>query len=499
MIIPRWEWRTFGDRFGRADAAFGAMEPTGIQESDELYLLGQPDRNVKVRDALMDIKVLRETDASGLERWEPVMKATFPLDEATTAQVADALGIPVPTGSAPWSLERFLDAVAVPGGIRPVRAHKRRVRYRVNGCTSEVSEVRVGDRTVRTIAIESEDAAAVREAVRSVGLAGYRNVDYLEGLAALVDGSPRVFAVIDVGTNSVKLHIGALGTDGTWTTVADRAEVTRLGEGAAESGRIADAAIDRTATAIEGMAAEARAAGAVAVAAVGTAVLRTAANADAVLAAIHDRAGVRVEVISGDEESRLAYLAVSVALPARGSTLVFDTGGGSSQFTFGDGAAVVERFSVDVGAVRFTERFGLDGMRTPEQVAAARAAIAADLSRIQGRPRPDLLVGMGGAITNLTAVSLGMRTYDPARIQGATLTAQEVDRQIDRYRSMDADARRGIAGLQPKRAEVILAGACIVRTVMDLVGHQQLIVSDRGLRHGVLAERFGPDPGGTST
>jgi exopolyphosphatase/guanosine-5'-triphosphate,3'-diphosphate pyrophosphatase len=121
----------------------------------------------------------------------------------------------------------------------------------------------------------------------------------------------------------------------------------------------------------------------------------------------------------------------------------------------------------------------------------ALAAIAVDLSRIDGRPTPDVLVGMGGAITNLTAVKHALATYDPDVVQGSTLERAEVDRQVERYRSMDAAGRRSIVGLQPKRAEVILAGACIVRTVMDKLGKDALTVSDRGLRHGVLAERFG--------
>jgi exopolyphosphatase/guanosine-5'-triphosphate,3'-diphosphate pyrophosphatase len=121
----------------------------------------------------------------------------------------------------------------------------------------------------------------------------------------------------------------------------------------------------------------------------------------------------------------------------------------------------------------------------------ALAAIAADLARLDGRPRPDGLVGMGGAITNLTAVRHGLAAYDPDVVQGSVLDRAEIDRQIERYRQLDATARAGIPGLQPKRADVILAGACIVRTVMDKLGHDALTVSDRGLRHGLLLERFG--------
>jgi exopolyphosphatase/guanosine-5'-triphosphate,3'-diphosphate pyrophosphatase len=97
---------------------------------------------------------------------------------------------------------------------------------------------------------------------------------------------------------------------------------------------------------------------------------------------------------------------------------------------------------------------------------------------------------MGGAVTNIAAVMHGLAVYDPDVIQGTVLDRAELDRQIERYRVLDAEGRRSIAGLQPKRAEVILAGACVVRTVMELLGQDRLTVSDRGLRHGVLIERF---------
>ena len=97
---------------------------------------------------------------------------------------------------------------------------------------------------------------------------------------------------------------------------------------------------------------------------------------------------------------------------------------------------------------------------------------------------------MGGAVTNITAVSHSMATYDPDVVQGTVLDRAEIDRQIELYSSLDARARRSIVGLQPKRADVILAGACIVRTVMEKLDQQKLTVSDRGLRHGLVLERF---------
>jgi exopolyphosphatase/guanosine-5'-triphosphate,3'-diphosphate pyrophosphatase len=207
---------------------------------------------------------------------------------------------------------------------------------------------------------------------------------------------------------------------------------------------------------------------------------------------------VTIEIIPGDEEARLAYLAVVAALGHPDASLaVFDTGGGSTQVTFGHGGEITDRFSVDVGAVRFAEQFGLDGAVDEARVDEAMAAIRADLARLDGHDPIEVLVGMGGAVTNLAAVDLELDPYDPDRIQGSVLTRAAITREIDRFRRLDADGRRSIVGLQPKRAEVILAGACVVVTVMDALGVDRLTVSDRGLRHGVLDARFGGVPTNT--
>jgi exopolyphosphatase/guanosine-5'-triphosphate,3'-diphosphate pyrophosphatase len=220
--------------------------------------------------------------------------------------------------------------------------------------------------------------------------------------------------------------------------------------------------------------------------------MRNAGNSDDLIARVREASGVTIEVIPGTEEARLAYLAAVAGLgPADGRRVVFDTGGGSTQFTIGDGRAVDEQFSVNVGAVRLTDEFGLGGPVSREQLDEALAAIAGEFGRLDGVPSPDTLVGMGGAITNMTAVMLGLSPYDPEVVQGTVLGRAAVDRQIELYRAHDAEERREIVGLQPQRADVILAGACVVRTVLDKLGKDDLTVSDRGLRHGVLLERFG--------
>ncbi len=304
-------------------------------------------------------------------------------------------------------------------------------------------------------------------------------------------GVPVRYAVIDVGTNSVKLLVAERARGGRWITIRDRADVTRLGEGLTESGEISPAAAARAADAIAVMAADAEADGALAVAAVGTAAFRMARNRDAVVTAIESRTGIRVEVIPGEEESRLAYLAVKAGVGlGAGALAVFDTGGGSTQLTFGHGDRVDERFSIDVGAVRYTERFGLARAVDDATLEAVLATISADLARLDGRPPVDALVAMGGAITNIAAVSHGLASYHPDVVHGTVLGRAELDRQVELYRTHDLETRRHIVGLQPARADIILAGACIVRTVMDKLGQDALTVSDRGLRHGLLAERF---------
>jgi exopolyphosphatase / guanosine-5'-triphosphate,3'-diphosphate pyrophosphatase len=505
-VVPRWEWRTFG---ASIDFDRTAFEPAGdeVHESDEVYLLpggvpgGNGDRapdSVKVRDGLIDIKRLHEVDARGLERWSPIMKAPFPLPATEVAKVLTALGVDPPSlEREAYTLEQLIDELITPtAGVSAVKVHKRRRRFTIDGNMAEISEVTADGRPTGTVAVEGTDTDALIGAVQRSGLGRFVNVSYPRGLRALLGSELPRYAVIDVGTNSVKFHIGERQADGSFRRVVDRAVLTRLGEGLTAEGGIGDEPVERTATAIAGMAAEARRAGALEIAAVGTAGLRIARNSADVLARIARQTGVVVEVISGEDEARLAYQAAVAAAGARtGRVVVFDTGGGSSQFTFGQDGRIEERFSVNVGAVSMTERFGLDQAVPADALVAALEGIGTELSALDDRERPAALIGMGGAITNLSAVSLSLAAYDPDAIQGLVLDRAEIDRQVEQYRSLDADGRRSIVGLQPKRAEVMLAGALIVRTVMEKLGAEALVVSDRGLRHGVLLERFGTQGG----
>jgi exopolyphosphatase / guanosine-5'-triphosphate,3'-diphosphate pyrophosphatase len=493
-IVPRWEWRTFGESFGGAEDTLAQGGSTRVQESDEIYLLSdESDASVKVRDELMDVKRLEAVDANGLEQWRPVLKTSFPLAASGVATVLDALGVPARELSRDtYTLEQLVGELVRPDpALAEVAVHKRRVHYEFGGCMAEVSEVLAGGRSARTIAVEAEDPALVIAAVRELQLADRPNVCLARGLKTLIGFESVAFAVIDVGTNSVKLHVGERRPGDEWRTVVDRAEVTRLGEGLRETGRLQPEPLRRTADAIVDMVEESRAAGAAEIAAVGTAGMRMADNSAELVGAVRERCGVGIEVISGEEEARLAYAGATSELDVgQGRLVVFDTGGGSTEFTLGEAAIVEERFSVDVGAAPITERFGLDGAVSEERIGEALEATGSELGRLSGWPKPAALVGLGGALTNLAAVRHGLATYDPDVVQGTVLDRDEIDRQIELYRTRTADERREIVGLQPKRAEVILAGACIVRTVLDRLHCDELTVSDRGLRHGLIVERF---------
>ena len=215
--MPRWEWRTFGDSFGEADRRFASLSPERVQESDDVYLLArESDASVKVRDGLMDVKQLERVNDDGLEQWKPVMKDACPLSATDVAAVVEALGTAVPSlARGEYTLDEFVAEVIDPSDdLVAVEVQKRREHYTVGGCTAELSEVRTAQRSRRTIAVESEDAVHVIAAVRELGLSSRRNVNMARGLKALAGFGARRYAVVDVGTNSVKFHVGERAADG---------------------------------------------------------------------------------------------------------------------------------------------------------------------------------------------------------------------------------------------------------------------------------------------
>lgn len=299
------------------------------------------------------------------------------------------------------------------------------------------------------------------------------------------------YAVIDIGTNSIKFHIAEKEAEGKWSVVLDEANLSRLGEGLQATGNISPEAMERNVKAVSEMAEKAREQGVSEIVAVGTMCLRTAQNAQDFVTRVKDACNVTVEVIPGEEEARLAYLAVKSGVGLKeGRLVIFDTGGGSTEFIFGKADQIEKRFSLNVGAVRYTENILCSDPVTQEEVDKAIAEIENDFTNLQFEDKVDALVGMGGTITNLSAVKHQLAKYDPDVIQGSVLELDKIERQIKLYQLKTISERKEIVGLQPKRADVILAGALIVSVIMKKAGVDSFTVSDRGLRHGLIVDRF---------
>lgn len=294
-------------------------------------------------------------------------------------------------------------------------------------------------------------------------------------------------AVIDIGTNSIKLFVAAQEADGSLKSIIDKNNIARLGEGMGDTGILQPEAIARNAEAVAEFVELAKANGADEIVAVGTMALRTAKNTPEFAAAVQARAGIDVQVIPGEQEAQLAYLAVLSGFGSySGALAICDVGGGSSEFVFGKGDAVNRRFSINLGAVKVTERFLKGDPPTAVQVEEAMAFIMGELEAGSVDGDVSRLVGIGGTVTSMGAVKLQMAEYDADRIQGAALTAADVDGLISLFSSMPLDERKKITGLQPKRAEVIIGGACIIRCIMRRLNVPELVMSDRGLRHGLM-------------
>ena len=187
-VVPRWEWRTFATDFGDTERRLREAPPGNVQESDELYLLSPHcDASVKVRGGLLDIKILEQVDARGLERWRPALKEPFPLPVAEVAKACAALQVAPLPGRDAYTLESMQAALTDPSRkVRAVRIHKKRQRCTVGGCPAEMTEVTADGRATLTVAIESEDPARVWAAVREMSLERFENLSYPRGLKRLL-------------------------------------------------------------------------------------------------------------------------------------------------------------------------------------------------------------------------------------------------------------------------------------------------------------------------
>lgn len=306
---------------------------------------------------------------------------------------------------------------------------------------------------------------------------------------------PAKVAAIDIGTNSVLLVIAAAEATGP-RPLLERATITRMGEGVDKTRRLAPAAVARNLDCLRAYAEDLRQHGSPRLDVVGTSALRDAEGASEFLDEAERILGVRPRVIAGDEEARLTFRGALSGLGAAlvGKLLVFDIGGGSTELIVGDAAGTAppeSRLSLDIGSVRLFERHARSDPPAPQELAAIEADIeralasAGPLARVHAH-EPLTLVGVAGTVTTLKALELGLTPYDPARVHGAVLTLSAVESLCAKLASLPLAERTRLPGLEPKRADVIVAGALIVRDLLRRAGATQAVVSDRGVRFGLL-------------
>ncbi|HXK17668.1 MAG TPA: Ppx/GppA phosphatase family protein [Polyangiaceae bacterium] len=305
--------------------------------------------------------------------------------------------------------------------------------------------------------------------------------------------APDKVAAIDIGTNSVLLVIAAAFGGGP-RPVLERATITRLGEGVDQTRQLAPAAVERNLACLRAYAEDLRAHGLPPLDVVGTSALRDAQGAQGFLDEAERILGVRPRVIAGDEEARLTFRGALSGLSLAGRLLVFDIGGGSTELIVGDAAAGAQaesRVSLDIGSVRLFERYVRCDPPAAAELASIEAQIAQQLASAAplsglAAGEPITLVGVAGTVTTLKALELGLAPYDGARVHGAVLTLSAVEELCATLASLPLEQRKRLPGLEPKRADVIVAGALIVRDLLRRAAATQLIVSDRGVRFGLL-------------
>lgn len=298
-------------------------------------------------------------------------------------------------------------------------------------------------------------------------------------------------AGIDIGTLTCRLLIADLPPAGPLKELCSERRILRLGEGVDQSKRLKREAMDRVVQCIKEWREVIGRYQVQACAAVATSAVRDAQNRQEFLDRIKAETGLVVEVLTGAEEAERTMLGVRSGLaPAIKNVLALDIGGGSTEFILArQGERPVVR-SIDIGVVRLSERLLHHDPPTSEEVGQARDWVRRETAEaLAGMERAGCtFVGTAGTITSLAAMAQQLPAYEPARIHNYRLLLQTVADLEQQLLSRSKAARAGMPGLEKNREDVIASGAIILRTVMDTLREQQCLVSDLGLREGVLIE-----------
>jgi exopolyphosphatase/guanosine-5'-triphosphate,3'-diphosphate pyrophosphatase len=291
-------------------------------------------------------------------------------------------------------------------------------------------------------------------------------------------------AIIDIGTNTVLLLLARRDSEGRVVVHDDLVRMTRLGQGAAASGRLLPEAIERTLAALREYRALAEGLGAE-IEAVATEGLRMAGNPEAFLEPAAEALGRTVRLISGDEEAELSFRSVAQEQAADGPLYVLDIGGGSTELVVGRGGVVIDRRSHPIGSVRLTERLVHSDPPTQAEIEAVAQAARAALDEQPVPPLPELH-GLAGTVTTVAALLLELPAYDRTVVDGSRWSVEQVEALRDRLAAMTLAERLSLPQLPPGRADVIVAGVTILLETLRHCGARTLVVRDRGLRYALV-------------
>jgi exopolyphosphatase/guanosine-5'-triphosphate,3'-diphosphate pyrophosphatase len=306
------------------------------------------------------------------------------------------------------------------------------------------------------------------------------------------------FASLDVGSNTVRLLIAEAESPQEFRPLRVERIITRLGGGFSESGKMAEASMERTIEAIRTLTDLCRRERAEKIFAVGTGVLRAASNRGEFLERVKRRTSVSLRVVSGVEEARLMLRGVLWSIQERHlPRLVADIGGWSTEILWAEGETPLETASLDLGVVAFTEKFLKHDPPLPEEVGAlenrARKIIREVREAWEGKGRSlgslhGHLVGTAGTATTLAAMDLGLAVYDPRKISGHRISLEGLRGLYLRLRSLPSGERLKLPGLEKGREDLIVAGAAIMILLLEGFDRQALEAIDSGLLEGVLLE-----------
>lgn len=304
--------------------------------------------------------------------------------------------------------------------------------------------------------------------------------------------SPRILAGIDIGTLTCRLLIAELAPSGTLRELRSDRRILRLGQGVDRDRMLRGDAMARVAETLEEWCTLMEEYQLDASIAVATSAVRDAGNREEFVRLIHRQTGLEIEILSGEEEARRTILGIRSGLPAGVSdVLALDIGGGSTEFILDRPGQTPMMRSVDIGVVRLCERLLRHDPPTSEEIHQAREWVRAETVTAVGEmtlPVGLTFVGTAGTITSLAAMAQQLPTYEPARIHNYRLARTVVEELESTLLARTKSERVGLPGLEANREEVIAAGAIILRTVMETVKIPSLLVSDLGLREGVLLD-----------